>query len=114
MRGRHIKHHFVTGLNDANLKMLALMHHNLELELLMTYLEEVHENADRVNEATRRLRAAQVPNLPVVANFDRDNWVSHGYEETTDRYLERDHTETRIRLPGLTTGIMTPVNPQAG
>uniref|UniRef100_A0A2M4ASP8 Retrotransposon gag domain-containing protein n=1 Tax=Anopheles triannulatus TaxID=58253 RepID=A0A2M4ASP8_9DIPT len=58
---QHIKHHFVTGLHDENLKVLALMHHAYDLSQLMEYLDEVSENTDRVADATRRLRAGEKP-----------------------------------------------------
>ncbi|KFB52421.1 hypothetical protein ZHAS_00020660 [Anopheles sinensis] len=76
---RHIKDHFVTGLNDPNLKVLALMQNELKLDALMTYLEEVHENSDRVEEATRRLRAAQAPQAPFNDSGNLNMWSSNSY-----------------------------------
>uniref|UniRef100_A0A2M4CWF6 Retrotransposon gag domain-containing protein n=1 Tax=Anopheles darlingi TaxID=43151 RepID=A0A2M4CWF6_ANODA len=63
---RHLKHHFVAGLRDENLKTMALIQKSMDLESLMDYLEEVHDNADRVTDAARRLRINEYDSRPVV------------------------------------------------
>ncbi|XP_052870739.1 prisilkin-39-like, partial [Anopheles cruzii] len=48
---------------------MALIHKTMDLETLMEYLEEVHDSADRVTDAARRLRITEgdenlAPNAP--------------------------------------------------